>query len=148
MPAVVSSPDPPGTLRRPVPGLGRSAATRADLDIDIVQGLLARVRNRHPRAFRHLDDDDALVRLHVLTQSDGVLRPTLGGLLCLGSYPQQYFPQLFISEVVLPGTEIGDQTPDGARFLDNVTVDGPIPTMLMDATAVLQRNMRKAAVRV
>ncbi len=123
-----------------------TAATRADLDVTLVQGLLTRVRNRHPRAFAHLGDDDALVRLHALIESDGVLRPTLSGLLCLGSYPQQYFPQLFISVVVLPGTEIGDQTSTGTRFLDNVTVDGPISTMLVDATAALQRNMRKAAV--
>lgn len=123
-----------------------AAATPADLDPELVRGLLTRARDRHPRLFGPLDEDEALVRLNVLVGLDGVLRPTLGGLLCLGTYPQQFFPQLFIAVVVLPGLEMGDQTSDGVRFLDNVTVDGPIPDMLVQATAALQRNMRKAAV--
>jgi ATP-dependent DNA helicase RecG len=123
-----------------------TAATRSDLDNELVRRVVRRARQRQPRAFGHLDTDEALIRLNALANVDGVLRPTLGGLLCLGSYPQQFFPQLFISVVALPGTEIGELSAGGARFLDNVSVDGPIPVMLADASAALQRNMRRAAV--
>ncbi|MQY30086.1 ATP-binding protein [Nocardia aurantia] len=121
-------------------------AARADLDDDLVARVVRRAKQRQPRAFGHLDIDEALIRLNALTIVGGVVRPTLSGLLCLGSYPQQFFPQLFISVVALPGSEIGELSAGGARFLDNVSLDGPIPVMLADASAALQRNMRKAAV--
>lgn len=121
-------------------------ATIEHLDAELVRGLLRRVRDRHPRAFANLSDTDALAQLNVVVEVDAVVRPTLGGLLCLGRYPQQFFPQLFIAVVVLPGLEIGDQTADGVRFVDNVTAEGPIPEMLAQAMAALQRNMRVAAV--
>ncbi|MEV3965460.1 ATP-binding protein [Nocardia sp. NPDC050193] len=124
-----------------------AGATRTDLDDELVRTVVARARMRQPRAFGpDLTEDAVLVRLNILTESDGALRPTLGGLLCLGEYPQQFFPQLFVSVVVLPGAEMGDQTTDGVRFLDNVTIDGSIPVLLTEAAAVLQRNMRQAAV--
>ncbi|WP_063711943.1 ATP-binding protein [Nocardia sp. BMG111209] len=121
-------------------------AARSDLDDDLVRRVVRRARQRQPRAFGHLETDEALVRLNALTNVDGIMRPTLGGLLCLGSYPQQFFPQLFVSLVVLPGTEMGELSAGGARFLDNVSLDGPIPVMLATASAALQRNMRRAAV--
>lgn len=123
-----------------------AAATRADLDSELVRALVTHARKRQPRAFGALSDDAVLIRLNVVKEVDDVLRPTLGGLLCLGSYPQQFYPQLFVSVVVLPGIEMGEQGPGGVRFIDNVTLDGPIPVMLSEAAAALQRNMRTAAV--
>lgn len=122
-------------------------ATLADLDDELVEGLLAMSRRRSPRAFDKLDTTDALVRLGVAARGDdGEIHPTLAGLLSLGAYPQQHFPQLFISFVVLPGVRMGQVSPDGARFLDNQTITGPIPIMVTDAVAAMIRNMRKAAV--
>lgn len=122
-------------------------ATMADLDDELVEGLLAMSRRRSPRAFDKLDTIDALIRLGAVARDvDGDIHPTLAGLLSLGAYPQQYFPQLFISFVVLPGVRMGQASPDGARFLDNQTITGPIPTMVTDAVAAMIRNMRKAAV--
>lgn len=77
---------------------------------------------------------------------EGVLRPTVAGLLCLGEYPQEFFPQLFVSFVVLPGLRMGETGPDGRRFLDNEALTGPIPTMVADAVAVAIRNMRTGAI--
>lgn len=116
----------------------------SDLDETLIGPLLARARQRAPRAFANVDDTTALIRLGVLG-SDGE-RPTLAGLLCLGVYPQQFFPQLFISFVAVPGTELGQTTVDGVRFLDNQTIDGPIPVMLTEAATALRRNMNKAAI--
>lgn len=84
------------------------------------------MRRRSP-AFRSTDRDRLLVRLGVLTtDAAGTLRPTVAGLLCLGEYPQEFFPQLFVSFVVLPGLRMGEIAPDGRRFLDNETISGPI----------------------
>lgn len=41
---------------------------------------------------------------------------------------------------------MGQSSPDGARFLDNQTITGPVPVMVVDAVAAMIRNMRKAAV--
>jgi ATP-dependent DNA helicase RecG len=127
--------------RDAVPG-----ALPADLDDDLVGAYLARVHRRSP-AFRATDRERLLVRLGVLTtDADGVLRPTVAGLLCLGEYPQEFFPQLFVSFVVLPGLRMGDIAPDGRRFLDNETITGPIPSMVADVVAVAIRNMRAGAI--
>lgn len=123
-----------------------SKATPDDLDPRLVTALLTRVRRRSPRGIAGLDDIAALQRLQVLVDDKGDLRPTLAGLQCLGAYPQQFFPQLFVSFVVLPGLRMGEQAPDGTRFLDNATLDGPLPFIVADATAVLLRNIRSASV--
>lgn len=122
-------------------------ATLDDLDDALVGGLLALNRHRSPQAFGDLGDVDALVRLGAALRRKGDQpRPTVAGLICLGEYPQQFFPQLFVSFVSLPGLRMGQRSPDGARFLDNQTITGPIPTMVADTVAAMIRNMRCAAV--
>lgn len=122
-------------------------ATADDLHPDRVAALLRRLRGKPTRAFSDVDDSQALVRAGALAVApDGLLRPTLAGLLCLGAYPQQFLPQLFISFVALPRLSMGDAMTDGTRFLDNVTCDGAIPEMLHAVLAAARRNMRSASV--
>lgn len=124
------------------------AATAADLDSALVAAYLTRIRRRS-QAFRESEDERLLVRLGVLTaDGDGVLRPTVAGLLCFGEYPQEFFPQLFVSFVVLPRLRMGETGPDGRRFLDNATITGPIPTIVADVVAFAIRNMRVGAIIV
>ena len=126
--------------REAVPG-----ASRADLDGTLVNAYLERVRRNAPTLTG--DEDDLLVTLNVLTRDgDGVLRPTLAGLLCFGTYPQQFFPQLFVSFVVLPRLRMGETGPDGRRFLDNKSLVGPIPTIVSDAITMAIKNMRAGAI--
>lgn len=77
-----------------------------------------------------------------MSDSDGNARLSIAGLLALGRYPQTHFPQLTITFVSYP-TDRGPDVKNGIRFLDNVTVDGPIPVMARDALAALRRNMRR-----
>jgi ATP-dependent DNA helicase RecG len=127
--------------RELVPG-----ATAAALDSALVSAYLTRIRRRSP-TFRDTEDERLLVRLGVLTaDGDGVLRPTVAGLLCFGEYPQEFFPQLFVSFVVLPRLRMGETGPDGRRFLDNATITGPIPTIVADVVAFAIRNMRVGAI--
>lgn len=123
-----------------------AGASSADLDDDLVSAYLARVR-RNSTTFRARDDETLLVQLGILTRDGaGVARPTLAGLLCLGTYPQQFFPQLFVSFVVLPRLRMGETGPDGRRFLDNRALVGPIPTIVADVIAVAIKNMRSGAI--
>ncbi|WP_125811374.1 ATP-binding protein, partial [Actinoplanes sp. ATCC 53533] len=71
------------------------------------------------------------------------LRPTLAGLLALGIYPQQFFPQLNLTFVHHP-TKTGSAQ-GATRFLDNVRIEGPIPLMVKESLAVIQRNMSRRA---
>lgn len=119
-------------------------ATFDDLDAQLVAALVALAKKRSPRAFHNRPDDDILIKLGALTREDR--HPTVAGLMALGLYPQEFFPQLFISFVAFPGTRKGDLGPGGERFVDNQTVTGSIPVMVADAVAALTRNMRKAAV--
>jgi len=121
-------------------------ASLQDFAPELVGPLLERVRIRNRRAFAGLEDSEVLTRLGAARRTEAGLRPTLAGLLCLATYPQQHFPQLFISFVALPGSTFGDALPDGRRFLDNQSIDGPIPFMVQDAVAAVERNMRRASV--
>ncbi|MDI6100641.1 ATP-binding protein [Actinoplanes sp. NEAU-A12] len=126
----------PDDDRQPVPG-----ATPADLDETEVQLLLARVRQRQPRAFADLGSQQALRRLNVLAEdSSNILRPTLGALLTLGVYPQQFFPQLNATLVVYPGTSNQDVPANGPRFLENRSFDGPVPIIVDEAVSAVLRN--------
>lgn len=71
---------------------------------------------------------------------DGI--PTLAGLMTFSRYPQTYFPQLCITAVSLPGTELGTIGIDGERFIDNKRITGAIPDMLEDAVEFVRRNSR------
>jgi ATP-dependent DNA helicase RecG len=119
-------------------------ASVEDLDPQGLAELLRRVRQSSPRPFSSVDDTTALKMLNVLrADGDGTLRPTLAGLLALGIYPQQFFPQLNLTFVHHP-TKTG-ATQGVTRFLDNVRIEGPVPLMVKDSLAVIQRNMSRRA---
>jgi ATP-dependent DNA helicase RecG len=115
--------------------------TLDDLDGSAVAAMLRRVRERQPRAFRDVPDEVALQRLNVVGRAEHGLVPTLAGLLALGAYPQQFFPQLNITFIVVPGTSLTSIPDDGPRFIDNRAFDGPIPLMVEDGVAAVLRNM-------
>lgn len=125
------------------------AAALTDLDPHLVQRYLAREKDLHPRIFSD-DDEQNLRRLQIIAtaeqcQEAGKIVPTLAGLLALGTYPQQFFPQLTVTCTVYPGTDkgsLGGQT----RFLDNVSLAGPIPYLVEDAVSFVRKNMRVGAV--
>lgn len=125
----------------PVPEAGLG-----DLDATLVAEVLGRERSLHPRLFAKLTDEEALRRLRVLVLDDkGVLRPTIAGLMCLGEYPQQFFPRLTLTYAVYPGsTKASAQS--GMRFVDSGTLAGPIPVLVADGLAAVVRNMRTAGV--
>jgi ATP-dependent DNA helicase RecG len=123
-------------------------ASVADLDEDAVVALLRRMRRRQPRAFRSVPDEVALQRLGVLVSAGsgvGPLVPSLAGLLTLGAYPQQFFPQLNVTFVVFPSHDRGAVLEGGPRFIDNRSLNGPVPLIVADTVDAITRNMRIAA---
>jgi ATP-dependent DNA helicase RecG len=121
-------------------------ATAADLDPDLVAGLLARVRRPEGSPFRRLADEEALRTLRVLVRSEDRWVPSLAGLLALGRYPQQFFPSLGVTFVVYPTPRVGEPGPGGERFLDNRRFEGPIPGLIRPTLDALQRNMKRRTV--
>nr|WP_029146230.1 ATP-binding protein [Microbacterium luticocti] len=121
-------------------------ATLADLDAESVAKFTTRMRTgTNARIFRDEPDDVILRMTKVISKgSDARDHPTLAGLLALGRYPQQFFPQLNVTFVSYPTVE-GTRAASGVRFLDNASIDGSIPTMAAEALAVVHRNMKKRA---
>ena len=120
-------------------------ASVADLDEERVSGFIARIRDQRTH-FRDRSDEEVLRLLNVTRETDSGRRPTLAGLLALGSYPQQYVPQLNLTIVVYPTRDAGVPGPRGERFLDNRSIDGPIPVIVRDAISVLKRHMKQRSV--
>lgn len=71
---------------------------------------------------------------------------TLAGNMLLGQYPQANFPQLCILAVAVQGTEIGDLSEEGARFIDNERIEGTLPQMLQSTMAFVERNTPVATI--
>lgn len=83
-----------------------------------------------------MSDSDALKTLKVLTPHRNGFVCTLGGILALGKYPQQFFPALSLTFVVYPGEGVGEPGANQERFLDNVRIEGAIPDSLRQFVSV------------
>jgi ATP-dependent DNA helicase RecG len=89
--------------------------------------------------------DELLAQLRIVREVDGILRPTLGGLLMFGAYPQTFEPQLVITFLHYYGTDEAERTPRGERFLDNRKFEGPIPDMVEAAVNYVMATIRKSS---
>lgn len=99
---------------------------------------LSRVKSERRNLADNVSDGEILELMGVT--SDGT--PTLAGLMTFSKYPQTYFPQLCITAVALPGTEMGETGTDGERFIDNKRITGAIPDMLEEAVEFVRTNSR------
>lgn len=80
-----------------------------------------------------------------LLETQGICQggaPTLAGLMLLGEYPQEFFPQLSITAMVVQGNAIGELGDDSERFVDNKRIEGTIPQILKETLAFVRRNMK------
>lgn len=99
---------------------------------------LASVKNERRNLSENVSESEILELMGVTF--DGT--PTLAGLMTFSKYPQTYFPQLCITAVSLPGTEMGSTGTDGERFIDNKRITGAIPDMLDEAVEFVRKNSR------
>jgi len=121
----------PSADRQVVPGTGI-----ADLDPALVGAWTEQVRARRP-ALAAFSGDDLLHKAGILAATGELTR---AGLLALGTYPQEYLPQLVVRAANL-------RDPDPRVRASNITtLDGPIPTLLTAAMAWLRTNLPTAVV--
>ncbi|MEV6983988.1 RNA-binding domain-containing protein [Sphaerisporangium sp. NPDC051017] len=106
-----------------------------DLDRELVASYIDTCKTNSIPLSR-LDDQDVLFRTGVVSGPNKV--PTVAGILTLGVYPQQFFPNLVIQARVAPGLN----DPPGTRAIDSRRFDGPVPMMLDQALRWVQRNTR------
>ena len=116
-------------------------AAFAMLDQDSVAEYIRKKRLEKPK-FARLSEEQT--REMLFLTSYGV--PTLAAVMNFGVYPQGYLPQLAITAIVVPGTEIGDTAEDAARFIDNRRIEGTLSEMLEEALAFCARNMRSRTI--
>ncbi|MFC0526311.1 ATP-binding protein [Phytohabitans kaempferiae] len=118
-------------------------ASLGHLDEVEVAHYVARLRQANPRLWGN-EEASVILRMNrvLVRDASGEYRPSLAGLLALGRYPQEFFPQLNVTFVHYP-TVTGEATPSGVRFLDNVSINGSIPHMAAEALATIQRNMSR-----
>lgn len=116
-------------------------ATMDEIDEYLLDGLIRRQKMLHPRLFASFEKEEMLVALRIAARDgDGVLRPTLAGLLALGTYPQKYFPRLTVTFAAYP--ESDKASAGGIKYLDSEKMAGPIPAIIADTVAAVQRNTR------
>ena len=116
-------------------------ATMNDLDRNLLDGVIQRQKSLHPRLFSSFSDEEIAVNLRIAARdANGDLRPTLAGLLALGTYPQKYFPRLTVTFAAYP--EEDKASADGVKYLDSEKMAGPIPAIIADTVAAIQRNTR------
>lgn len=99
---------------------------------------LEAVKKERKNLAESVSDDDILQLMAV--HFNGT--PTLAGVMAFSRYPQAYFPQLCITAIAVPGTEIGETGSEGERFIDNERITGSISEMLDAAVDFVRRNSR------
>ena len=115
--------------------------TEEDLDRERLEEYLRLWRQGKPNLSALPEDKE--LSLAQLVQ-DGV--PSLYAELLFGLYPQACFPQLCITAVVVPGTELGETGVEGERFSDNERIEGTIPQMLARALQFVRRNSKMRSI--
>lgn len=116
-----------------------------DLDKTLFDGVIQRQKSLHPRLFASFDDEEIAINLRIAARDGaGTLRPTLAGLLALGTYPQKYFPRLTVTFAAYP--EDGKASAGGIKYLDSEKMAGPIPAIIADTVSAVQRNTRLGGV--
>lgn len=118
-----------------------AGASLQDLDSALCGDLLGAFSASGSRVLYGVQSEtEGLRRLDVVDSSD---TPTLAGLLALGSYPQQFFPQLYIDVAVHPGAS---KSMEPTRFLDRKRCDGALPYAVEGAINGVLRNIRTRSV--
>ena len=123
-----------------------TGATIAELDQEKINSFLEQLRKNRPQAsYLEQPFENVLQHLRILRESDGILQPTLAGLLVFGKYPQTVEPQLVITFLHYYGTSETEKTPRGERFLDNRKFEGPVPAMIEQAVNHVTASIRKGS---
>jgi ATP-dependent DNA helicase RecG len=117
----------------------------ADLDKELVELFLGKIRQKSPQ-LKTWDDQKVLKTYRILADHNNEDKVTLAGLLCLGNYPQKYFPGMTIHVLAYPTMTPGQTGEMGERLLDNIKIEGPILRAVPQAIKAIIRNLKKRTV--
>ena len=118
-------------------------ASLSDLDPGLVAAVATRQKRLRPQLFGTGDAESVLHGLHALARDEaGTLRPTLAGLLALGTFPQFFFPRLNVTFASYPAESKAVIIDGAERLLDSRSLVGPIPSLVQEATSLVLRNAR------
>ncbi len=112
-----------------------------DINTDLLTGFIIRTKQSKPNLSRV--SLEKLCNLQGFTDND---KPTLAGVLLFSLYPQAFYPQLCITAVSIPGTEISMTGSVGERFIDNAKIEGTMVQMLDNALLFVRRNMKNMTI--
>ena len=117
---------------QPVPG--------ATLD-DLQAGLWQRFASKRTKDNR----DDLLNKLAMARQdADGILRPTVAGVLMACENPRLWLPNAYIQAVAYRGAEVRPQG-DSSYQVDAADITGPLDQQVLAACHFVKKNMKVAA---
>jgi len=99
------------------------------------------------RTSRTLDErDNLLSKLRMIRKDDnGVLRPTVAGILMATQDPRRWLPNAFIQAVAYKGLQVQPKGMTEAYQLDAADICGPLNIQVERACQFVSRNMRVAA---
>ncbi len=117
---------------------GVKDAVVGDLDATLVDALIASEKERGSKALRGTHSEEEALRQLSVATSHGEI--TLAGLMCLGRYPQRFFPKLTVDVTAHPGIEKSE--PGEPRFIDRVICEGPLAELVDDALLAVTKNLR------
>ena len=129
----------------------RSQTRMIRFDEQVVSGATVEVLNpelwERFRTARSRDERDALLsKLRMVRQDeDGVLRPTVAGVLMAAPEPRHWMPNAFIQAVAYRGDRARPRGERAAYQLDAADVSGPLDRQVDDACRFIAKNMKVAA---
>lgn len=99
------------------------------------------------RTERSTDDRDELLTKLAMARrdEDGVVRPSVAGVLLGTSEPQRWLSNAYIQAVAYRGTEARPDSDGGLYQLDAMDITGPLDQQVLDACRFVRRNMRVSA---
>ncbi len=111
---------------------------------DLSDSLCNSFRTTHSDA----DSDTFLQKLAIVAADDeGLLRPTVAGVLVACTAPRQWLPNAYIQAVAYRGVSIRTESGVEPYQLDASDIDGPVTTQISDACHFVAKNMKTPAVK-
>lgn len=110
-------------------------AGESDLDISVLKEFFG------PSPSIPLDDLLANTRI-AIKDEEGVVRPTVAGLLVFGTHPQEHLASAYIEAAIYKG-----ESPDSTKLVHSEPIDGTVVEQIDKAVTFVRRFMLKPAIK-
>ena len=113
-----------------------------------IESLNSRLCDSFRTARSDIDADTFLRKLGIVVSDDeGLLRPTVAGVLVACDEPRRWMPNAYIQAVAYRGVSIQVSSGTEPYQLDASDIEGPLPVQIADACRFVFRNMKTSAVK-